>query len=947
MPAMHQNPPNRTETITDRQGISERKEGSAKESLRIMQWNACSLKTKIPELTSRLASENIDLLLVQETHLTGADLDDPYIAGYTPYRGNDRTEMKNGGIITYIRDSLKYERQAKNRKNGTEVSTVRIQLSKNKWARITNVYVRPANSEGEVVKLETSLIPTGKNSIICGDFNAHSEVWDPFLKFDDRGEEIENWIQTNDLEVLNDHSGTRFDRHTGKESAPDVTFCGQDFAGKCEWSTSDPIGNSDHLPIIITIQIKVTHQTFLGAVSRWKCNGVDWSAFSSQTDDDFKLMTPLKLKPSVIRFNSTLTNAAKKLVGRTKPGKRSKPWLTATVKAKIKLRNRLRRKINEKRKEWREACKDVNEAINRAKEESWREVLEDAIHENDDSKIWGVVRSLNGSPTSSTRNEAMIHNGKTITSDKKKADIFMQHYANVSRLRFKKRERRVNRDLKKLLRKRRSGARDISCSDFTMYELEQAIHAMRKKGAAGPDDIPPTFLKALGEHGKKELLRIINLSWSNAECPHSWLMATIIPILKAKKPASELPSYRGISLTSCMAKTMERMVANRLSHLAEVNGWLHPSQAGFRKGRSCEDQITRVVQRISDGFNAKRMQRSVLVLLDFSKAYDTVWRERLLLTMAEKGVPIHMIRWLRSFLSNREARVRLNGTLSNCRSMRQGLPQGSVLSPLLFLFYINTLAEILPTRNTNCMFADDVGILATHENREVANTDAQEAVDVVLKWSKIWRLSLNASKSEVAYFTNWSQEADWKPTIMIDGEKIAFTKSPRLLGVHLDRQLTFASHTITVCKSANSSCRILSALSHSTWGWKKEYLVKVFHCLIKSKLGYSAAAWQGNIAECHKKKLDAAQNRGLRLITGQFKDTPLEALRAEARIPSYRTQIDRSLLISKEKALRQDEQHPRRRAFDDSLPKRLKAEKNHNLASKSAGSQTRARSPIK
>jgi len=116
-------------------------------------------------------------------------------------------------------------------------------------------------------------------------------------------------------------------------------------------------------------------------------------------------MTPLKLKPSVIRFNSTLTNAAKKLVGRTKPGKRSKPWLTATVKAKIKLRNRLRRKINEKRKEWREACKDVNEAINRAKEESWREVL-------------------------------------------------MQHYANISRLRFKKRERRVNRDLKKLLRKR-------------------------------------------------------------------------------------------------------------------------------------------------------------------------------------------------------------------------------------------------------------------------------------------------------------------------------------------------------------------------------------------------------------------------------------------------------------------------------------------------------------
>ena len=137
------------------------------------------------------------------------------------------------------------------------------------------------------------------------------KLWDPFLKFDDRGEEIEDW-----MEVLNDHSGTRFDRHTGKESSPDVTLCRKYFAGKCDWSTLDHIGNSDHLPIIITIQIKVTHLIYLGDVSIWKCNGVDWSAFSSQTDDDFKLMTPLKLKPSVIRFNSTLTNVVKE-VGRT------------------------------------------------------------------------------------------------------------------------------------------------------------------------------------------------------------------------------------------------------------------------------------------------------------------------------------------------------------------------------------------------------------------------------------------------------------------------------------------------------------------------------------------------------------------------------------------------------------------------------------------------------
>jgi hypothetical protein len=115
------------------------------------------------------------------------------------------------------------------------------------------------------------------------------------------------------------------------------------------------------------------------------------------------------------------------------------------VKAKIKLRNRLRRNIKEKREEWKEACKDVNESIDRAKEESWKELLEDVITDADDAKLWGVVKSLNGSPTSNARNEVMIHKGKTITSDKGKADIFLQHYAKVSRLKFTKSERNLNR----------------------------------------------------------------------------------------------------------------------------------------------------------------------------------------------------------------------------------------------------------------------------------------------------------------------------------------------------------------------------------------------------------------------------------------------------------------------------------------------------------------------
>ena len=229
-----------------------------------------------------------------------------------------------------------------------------------------------------------------------------------------------------------------------------------------------------------------------------------------------------------------MSDVASEVVGKTKTGKRTKPWFSPEVKTKVRHRNKLRRNIKEKREEWKEACKDVNETIKKAKEESWRELLEDVITEGNDEKFWRVVKSLNGSPSSNARNEAMKHKGKTITSDARKAEIFLQHYAKVSRHKFTRSERDINRRLKKLLRRREAGPKQINCSNFTIHELEQATHTMKRKGAAGPDDIPPSFLKELGDNGKTEILRIFNHSFNKAKCSGTWLLAVIIPLLKPR-----------------------------------------------------------------------------------------------------------------------------------------------------------------------------------------------------------------------------------------------------------------------------------------------------------------------------------------------------------------------------------------------------------------------------
>lgn len=220
---------------------------------------------------------------------------------------------------------------------------------------------------------------------------------------------------------------------------------------------------------------------------------------------------------------------------------------------------------------------------------------------------------MNGTPDTNSPNEAMSHKGKTITSNKKKANVFMQHYASVSKLKLSKENRETNRHLKKVLES--PSVSDASTSAFTLQELKRAIATMKRKGAAGPDDIPPPFLKAIGPNALAELLCIFNTSFLTAACPQTWRNAIIVPLLKAGKPASELASFRPVSLTSCIAKLLERMICERLYHMAETKGWISRFQAGFRRGRGCEDQILRLTQAIDDGFQARPMKRSVLVLL--------------------------------------------------------------------------------------------------------------------------------------------------------------------------------------------------------------------------------------------------------------------------------------------------------------------------------------------
>ena len=375
---------------------------------------------------------------------------------------------------------------------------------------------------------------------------------------------------------------------------------------------------------------------------------------------------------------------------------------------------------------------------------------------------------------------------------------------------FNKEERNENRLSKKIVNA--PSVDNSSTQSFSASELNKAIRSMRKNGAAGPDEITPAFIKAFGPKAREELLELFNLSWDQGVCPQEWKNATIIPLLKTGKPASEISSYRPISLTSCFkSKLLERMIATRLIHIVETNGLLSNAQCGGRKNRCCEDLITRLTQAIDDGFQEKKPKRTVMALFDYSKAFDTVWRERLLIILSEKGIPAKFIRWIAAFLNNRQARVLYGSAMSRSHKIKQGVPQGSVLAPLLFLLFIDEVTKNLPAEHA--LFVDDLSVWSCDNNKEKAVERVQKAIDHVAEWSRKFKLSLNQTKCEVAFFASGTTEARWKPTLRLNDEVMPFNPTPKFLGIKMDRGLTFAPHAEEISQKVSKRTNLIRAVA--------------------------------------------------------------------------------------------------------------------------------------
>ena len=242
------------------------------------------------------------------------------------------------------------------------------------------------------------------------------------------------------------------------------------------------------------------------------------------------------------------------------------------------------------------------------------------------------------------------------------------------------------------------------CSPLSLAEFSTAISKLSSFTASGPDQVAYPFLKHLPEPAQLLLLSLFNRSWSTHTFPSCWKPSTIIPIHKPGKPTSSPSSFRPISLTSCIFKLFERLILSHLAFHLESNHLLSTCQAGFRPGRSSLDQILTLSQSIWDGFQKKKpLDRTIWASVDFSKAIDSAWHSALFHKLPLLKLTLCFVLWVRSFLFDRRATVQVGGSRSLSFCIRRGVPQGSVLGPVLFILIVDDITKDLPRGAHACM----------------------------------------------------------------------------------------------------------------------------------------------------------------------------------------------------------------------------------------------------
>jgi len=575
----------------------------------------------------------------------------------------------------------------------------------------------------------------------------------------------------------------------------------------------------------------------------------DWSSITDSTHAQTKY----------IQFSKFYTDTYDTCFPINKPGKKkdreSKPWLFPWLAEACSRKNKahatfIKSPTSINKAIYQKLKKFTTRHIKKAKFNYYANYF--AKYSNDGRKQWQMINSLLNRKKSKQKVNKIISNGETLTNNSDITSSFNSYFCNIA-TNLKKEITENSAYTHPSLDPSTRTVVNMSFLPCTPSEVSDIIKNFKNKATS---DTAVQALKHANSMVAPILSVLINTSLEQGVFPSDLKLAKVIPLHKGGS-RSDLSNYRPISLLPLFSKIYEKIMHNRLySHLTK-NRVICGTQFGFRAGHSCEHALLTAQNTILSSLNKKEV--AVLLLIDFSKAFDMVDHGILLSKLEHYGVRSNILSWFKSYLTDRRQYVYVNGTASSTEYLLHGVPQGSILGPLLFIIYINDIPQISNFAHF-ILYADDANIIITGANLHEIEDKIKLLIASLLHWIHTNGLKLNIKKTKYLIFSN---KAKHDINITISGTKIERRTSERFLGIMMDENLNWNTHRLALATKISRNAGILYKLRGSI---PLNILQTLYFSFVQSHLCFCPAVWGlGSVNSLSK--IFSAQKKAVRGIT--------------------------------------------------------------------------------
>lgn len=477
-----------------------------------------------------------------------------------------------------------------------------------------------------------------------------------------------------------------------------------------------------------------------------------------------------------------------------------------------------------------------------------------SLSENDTiqcpKKYWNTLKSYMSSKTKCT--SPPLHHKNTIVTDaREKAEIFNDYFISQTKL------DESNTDLPSHYPSTATSLETIVVSDFDVFKVLINLDSSK---ATGPDGIGNRILKESAPSLSGPLSRLINKSIRCGMFPDCWKTAQVTAIHK-KGSIYHCNNYRPISLLPCISKVFEKLVFDQVYTYLTNNNILSPAQSGFRPGDSTVRQLTSICHKIYQTLD--NGDEVLSVFLDFKKAFDKVWHKGLIFKLEKVGIRGNLHLWFSSYLHDRKQFVVIKGSKSSLKTILAGVPQGSVLGPLLFLVFVNDIHVGL--LSSVQLYADDTSLFktVTNKNTRLAIRELNDDLDKVRRWTSQWLMELNTDKSVVLLISRKLNPSE-VPPVIIGENPLEVVTSHKHLGVIINSRLSWSDHIDSCLDLASKRLNMLEPLKYKL---PRSALQTIYFSYVRSLLEYADVIW-GNCSVHYVNRLENIQIRAAHIVSG-------------------------------------------------------------------------------